>query len=56
MEKSLRNDGALEISKQTETEKEKEIRMIVRRFELGYVLDIIQVRKTQENRKRKTSI
>jgi hypothetical protein len=26
--------------------------MIVRRFELGYVLDIFQVRKTQENRKK----
>ena len=50
MEKSLRNDDALEISKQTETE--KEIRMIVRRFELGYVLDIIQVRKTQEKQKK----
>jgi hypothetical protein len=27
--------------------------MIVRRFELGYVLDIIQVRKTQEKQKKK---
>jgi hypothetical protein len=26
--------------------------MIVRRFELGYVLDIIQVRKTQEKQKK----